>query len=82
MRVNWVGLISAVLIFASLFLPWYSATYYQLEGAFPNFEKDYSVNAGFSITFFGVSGYANGITQTLFFPYWFSGAVSAVPQKI
>lgn len=72
MRVNWVGLISACLIFTCLFLPWLSAVFYQVDGTPPNVKQDFSLNAGLSINYFGYIGTANGVTQTLLFPYWFN----------
>ncbi len=78
MKTNWLALFSAVLIFASLLLPWISATFYQLNGSFPNYAKDFSLNAGVSIHYFGFIGYANGITQTMLFPYWFNWVCTAM----
>ncbi len=72
MRANWLGLISSVLILGSLFLPWLSATFYQIEGTFPSFRQDFSLNAGLSVHYFGIVAFANGITQLLLFPYWFN----------
>lgn len=75
---NWCGLVSALLIFVSLFLPWLSATFYQLVGAFPNVTRDYSLHAGLSINYFGIIGYANAITRVLLFPYWFNWFFSGI----
>ncbi len=78
MRVNWCGLISALLMLASLLLPWLSATFYQLVGTLPTVKPDYSLHAGLSINYFGIIGSANGVTKTLFFPYWFNWLFSAL----
>lgn len=78
LKANHYGLLSAALIFASLLLPWLSATFYQLEGTFPNIKQDFSLNAGLTTHYFGFIGYANGITQLQLFPYWFNLVFTAV----
>jgi hypothetical protein len=72
LKANWFGLISAILIFASLFLPYLSFTVYEIVGEYPNLGQDYSLNAGLSMNYFGFVGNANGITHISLFPYWFN----------
>jgi hypothetical protein len=78
LKANWVGTVAAALTFASLLLPLLSISLYQLVGTFPNLTRDYSLNAGLSIFYFGIVGHANGVTQILLFPYWFNWFFCAI----
>ena len=68
LRANWIGLISSILMFISLALPWASFSYYKLAGTFPYFQKDYSLHIGLSIYSYGLVGSANGVTRFEAFP--------------
>jgi hypothetical protein len=43
------------------------------ERVFSQLSQDFSLNAEYQYTIFGFIGYANGITQTMLFPYCLTG---------
>ena len=74
-KLNWISLISAILIFLNIGLPYLSASFYILTvdaNAPSGFYLDFSHHISLSIYYFGFVASANGITKVRVFPYWFN----------
>jgi hypothetical protein len=74
-KLNWISLISAILIFLNIGLPYLSASFYILTvdaNAPSGFYLDFSHHISLSIYYFGFVASANGITKVQVFPYWFN----------
>ena len=75
MKLNWISLISAVLIFLNIGLPCFSESFYILTvnaNAPSGFYLDFSHHISLSIYYFGFVASANGITKAQVFSNWFN----------
>jgi hypothetical protein len=75
LKLNWISLISAILIFLNIGLPYLSASFYILTvdaNAPLGFYLDFSHHISLSIYYFGFVASANGITKVQVFPFWFN----------
>jgi hypothetical protein len=74
-KLTWISLISAILIFLNIGLPYFSESFYILTvnaNAPLGFYPDFSHHISLSIYYFGFVASANGITKIQVFPYWFN----------
>ena len=75
MKINWISLISAILILINIGLPYLSESFYKLTADVNSplgFYQDFSHHISLSIYYFGFVVSANGITKVQAFPYWFN----------
>jgi hypothetical protein len=80
-KLTWISLISAILIFLNIGLPYFSESFYILTvdaNAPLHFHLDFSHHISLSIYYFGFVASANGITKVQVFPYWFNWSCLAM----
>jgi hypothetical protein len=68
-----LGLLSALLIFLSLALPWFSSTFDLNIGNILGYPINTTLHIGLSIYFFGFIGTTNGVASVEAFPLWSNG---------
>jgi hypothetical protein len=62
LKLNYVGVVAAVLAFVGLLLPWFTVTLTSVDGA---------INMDFSVYLYQIQGTVNGVSATSFANVWF-----------